>query len=390
MAAGDFGQQDYGGCSAVTPANPFQTRAFVGNRWLDGSDERDFDVLNPSTGELLARVVDCGAVEAKAALDAANAALPSWRARTASERAALLMQWHALILENKDRLARLISLEQGKMLAESEGEVAYGAEYIRWFAEEARRVYGTVIPEPVAGRRLLVVKESVGVVAVITPWNFPFAMLAREMAPALAAGCTVVARPAEDTPLTALAMADLAAQAGFPPGVLNVIASSRERVEEVTNVWMHADTVRKISFTGSTQVGKAIAARGAQTLKKLSLELGGNAPFIVFDDADIDAAVDGAIAAKFRNSGQTCVSPNRFIVQDTVYEEFATRLVERVRGLSVGDAFSEGALIGPLINERALQKVELHLHDACALGARVMIGGRRSPRCRLFRAHSPD
>lgn len=353
--------------------------ALIGSGWAWPPGRRCFPVINPHDGSVVADVVDCGAGEAQAALASAEAALPAWSALPAAQRAGLLFQWHALAQERSEELARLVTRELGKGIRDSRAEIAYGNAYIRWFAEEARRAYGTAIPSPVSGRELMVVREPVGVVAVITPWNFPYAMLARKLAPALAAGCTVVARPAEDTPLTALLLAQLALEAGIPPGVINVTPSSRERVQELTDVWMDADAVRKVSFTGSTAVGKAIAGRAASTLKRLSLELGGNAPFIVFEDADLDAAVAGAVAAKFRNSGQTCISPNRFLVHRDRYDDFLERLVQAVERLRVGDPFDDATDVGPLVNAVALAKVQRHVADAVSLGAQVRLGGRAVP-----------
>jgi succinate-semialdehyde dehydrogenase/glutarate-semialdehyde dehydrogenase len=349
--------------------------ALIANAWVAEAAGRRYTVTSPATGEVIASVADCGAPEAAAALRAATCAFPAWRDLTASQRAQFLMRWHALLLEHREALAALIVREQGKVLAESRGEVDYGASYVQWFAEEARRSYGMAIPEPVPGRRLLATREPVGVVALITPWNFPFAMLARKIAPALAAGCTVVARPAEDTPLVALAMADLAVRAGLPAGVLNVVPSSRERVQELTEVWMASEEVRKVSFTGSTAVGRKIAERATGTLKKVSLELGGNAPFIVFEDADLEAAVAGAVKAKFRNNGQTCVSPNRFLVHEAVYDEFAARLTQAVQQLVVGDPSDAGTQVGPLIHAGAVAKVGRHVQDAVTQGGQVLAGG---------------
>lgn len=338
-----------------------------------------FTVFNPYDASVVAEVVDCGAKEAQTALANACGAFDDWSTRPASERADMLMRWHALLEERSENLAKLITLELGKVIKDSRSEVAYGNGYVRWFAEEARRVYGATIPSPVRGRQLVVTREPVGVVALITPWNFPYAMLIRKISPALAAGCTVVARPAEDTPLTALFLAQLAVEAGIPPGVINITPSSRERVQELTDVWMQSDEVRKVSFTGSTPVGKNIAQRASSTLKCVSLELGGNAPFIVFADADIDAAVRGALAAKFRNSGQTCVSPNRFLVHQDCYDEFMTKLVHAVEHLKVGDPLQNDTDIGPLVNSAALAKVLRHVTDAVAGGAEVLFGGRALP-----------
>ncbi|MBR7996270.1 NAD-dependent succinate-semialdehyde dehydrogenase, partial [Burkholderia cenocepacia] len=304
-------------------------------------------------------------------------ALPAWRATPARERAAILRAWHAAIVAHTDDLAKLMSREQGKPLAEARGEVAYGASYVLWFAEEATRTYGDLIPQQQRGKRLSAVKEPIGVVAAITPWNFPLAMIARKIAPALAAGCTVVAKPAEDTPLTALALALLAQEAGVPAGVLNLITASRERGVDAAADWLADGRVRKITFTGSTPVGKLLARESAATLKKLSLELGGNAPFIVFDDAELDAAVDGLMAAKFRNGGQTCVSPNRVYVQAGVYDAFAAKLAARVAALKVAPATDPAAQIGPMINARAVDKIARHVGDAVERGARVLAGGKR-------------
>jgi succinate-semialdehyde dehydrogenase/glutarate-semialdehyde dehydrogenase len=320
-------------------------------------------------------VPDSGAQDARQAADAAYTAFEPWRALSARDRAQLLKRWHALILVNTEDLARLISREQGKPLSEARGEVAYGASYVEWFAEEAVRAYGDLIPEPTRGQKMMVVREPVGVVAAITPWNFPLAMLARKIAPALGAGCTVVAKPAEDTPLTALALVRLIEEAGFPAGVVNIITTSRAHAAETAGVWVCDSRVRKISFTGSTHVGKQLARGSADTLKKLSLELGGNAPFIVFDDADLDAAVEGLLRAKFRNGGQTCVCPNRVYVQDSIYERFARALTARVSSLRVGPASCEDSQIGPMINSRAVEKIERHVRDAVFHGATVLTGG---------------
>ena len=351
-------------------------RNFIG-RWCDAEDGRRFDVTDPATDAVFASVPDSGAADARAALEAAHAAFPAWRAVPAKQRAQIIKRWNDLILANQEDLGRLISREQGKPLAEGRGEVAYAASYVEWFAEEATRANGDVIPAPVPGRRMFALKEPVGVVAVITPWNFPAAMIARKIAPALAAGCTVVAKPAEDTPLTSLALVKLAEEAGVPAGVLNIVTASRERAAEVVDVWLDDARVRKISFTGSTPVGKHLARRSADTLKKLSLELGGNAPFIVFDDADVDAAVDGLMAGKFRNGGQTCVSPNRVFVQTGVHDSFVARLAARVAALKVGPASDESSQIGPMINVRAVDKIDRHVRDALERGARVVVGGNR-------------
>lgn len=350
---------------------------FIAGAWHAARDRSWLEVTDPATGAMIGRVPDSGAADARDAVEAASEALGDWRRTTARSRSQLLKRWHALILRSQEDLARIMSLEQGKPLAESRGEVAYGASYVEWFAEEAVRAYGDIIPETAPGRRMLVVKQPLGVVAAITPWNFPLAMLARKLAPALAAGCTVVAKPAEDTPLTALALARLAEEAGFPAGTVNVVTASREQAGSTVGAWLADSRVRKITFTGSTAVGKLLARGSADTLKKLSLELGGNAPFIVFEDADVEAAVEGLLRAKFRNGGQTCVSPNRVYVHEAVYEPFARLLAERVAALRVGPARLEQSQIGPMINARAIEKIERHVRDAVDHGAALLVGGRR-------------
>jgi succinate-semialdehyde dehydrogenase/glutarate-semialdehyde dehydrogenase len=349
----------------------------IAGAWRAAADGRRLDVTDPATDTVFASVPDATAADARAAVEAAHAAFPAWRALPAKQRASILKRWNDLLLAHQDDLGRLISREQGKPLAEGKGEVAYAASYVEWFAEESVRVNGDVIPAPVPGRRMFALKEPVGVVAAITPWNFPAAMIARKIAPALAAGCTVVCKPAEDTPLTSLALAALAEEAGVPAGVLNVVTASRERTPEVVDVWLADSRVRKISFTGSTPVGKHLARASADTLKKLSLELGGNAPFIVFDDADVDAAVEGLMAAKFRNGGQTCVSPNRVYAQAGVHDAFVEKLAARVGALKVGPATDPASRIGPMINARAVAKIERHVRDAVARGAEVRVGGRQ-------------
>ncbi|SPC16385.1 NAD-dependent succinate-semialdehyde dehydrogenase [Cupriavidus taiwanensis] len=354
-----------------------RSQNLIDGQWRDASLGMRFAVTDPATAETFASVADSDAGDASLAVDAAAAAFPAWSRRPARERAQLLKRWHALILAHEDDLARIISTEQGKPLKEARGEVQYGASYVEWFAEEATRICGDIVAEAVPGRKLLVLKEPVGVVAAITPWNFPLAMIARKIAPALAAGCTVVAKPAEDTPLTALALAGLAQQAGMPKGVVNIVTASREHTPGVVDAWLADSRVRKVTFTGSTPVGKHLARESAATLKKLSLELGGNAPFIVFDDADLDAAVDGLMASKFRNGGQTCVCPNRVYVHDTVHDAFVERLAQRVGALHVGPATEDAAQIGPMINARAVDKIARHVEDAVARGARVVTGGKR-------------
>ncbi|HVW49803.1 MAG TPA: NAD-dependent succinate-semialdehyde dehydrogenase [Trinickia sp.] len=350
---------------------------FINGKWVAAASGRRFPVTDPATGELIVEVADSGPSDARAAADAAAAALPAWRAALPKERAAVLHRWHALIVEQQDALAALISLEQGKPLAEGRGEVAYGASYVAWFADEATRIYGDLIPQQQRGKRMSALKEPIGVVAAITPWNFPLAMIARKIAPALAAGCTVVAKPAEDTPLTAMALVMLAHQAGVPDGVLNLISASRESTVDAVGEWLADGRVRKITFTGSTPVGKHLARESANSLKKASLELGGNAPFIVFEDADLDAAVTGLLAAKFRNGGQTCVSPNRVYVQRSVYARFSSLLCAKVAELHVGPASDPASQIGPMINLRAVEKIAHHVENAVANGARVLTGGKR-------------
>ena len=361
---------------ALTRTELIRSSNFIAGQWTPLTAPR-LDVTNPATGAVITSVPDSGAAEARAALDAAHAAFPTWRKVPAKQRAAIIKRWNDLVLAHQDDLGALISLEQGKPLAEGKGEVAYAASYIEWFGEEATRMNGEVIPAPVPGRRMFALKEPVGVVAAITPWNFPAAMIARKIAPALAAGCTVVCKPAEDTPLTSLALVQLAHEAGVPAGVLNIVTASRQNTPAVVDVWLDDSRVRKITFTGSTPVGKHLARRSADTLKKLSLELGGNAPFIVFDDADLDAAVDGLMAAKFRNGGQTCVCPNRVFVHRSVFDSFAAKLAARVAALKVGPASDPASQIGPMINDRAVEKIERHVNDAVAKGAKVLTGEQR-------------
>ena len=349
----------------------------IGQNWNAADDGSTFAVINPASGNQIGEVPLCGATETRRAIDAANAAWPAWRALTARRRAQILQAWNRLILDNVDDLAQIITAECGKPLAEGKGEVIYGASFIEWFAEEGKRTYGESIPSPASNTRLIVIKQPIGVCAAITPWNFPFAMITRKVAPALAAGCPVVIKPAEATPLSALALAVLAEQAGFPAGVLNVITG---KPAEIGGELCANPIVRKLSFTGSTAVGRLLMAQCAPTIKKLSLELGGNAPFIVFDDADVNAAVDGALAAKYRNTGQTCVCANRFLVQSGIYEEFAAKFADKARGLKVGDGTESGVAQGPLINAAGLSKVEAHVADALSKGARVLCGGARHER----------
>ena len=361
-----------------------RAQCHIGGRWSDADGGGLFPVHDPASGALLAQVPDCGAGETRRAIAAADAAWPAWRAQTAKERAAILRRWYELLLAHADDLAQLITAEGGKPLAEAKGEVAYGASFVEWFAEEAKRAYGESIPTTAADKRLLTIRQPVGVCAAITPWNFPLAMITRKVAPALAAGCPVVVKPAEQTPLTALALAELAVRAGLPPGVFNVVTGSAAAAVAIGGELCASPTVRHLSFTGSTEVGRLLMAQCAPTIKKLSLELGGNAPFIVFDDADVDAAVAGALAAKYRNAGQTCVCANRLLVQDGIYDEFAQKLAARAAQLKVGAGSEDGVVQGPLIDAQALAKVEAHIADALAHGARVLTGGRRHARGGTF------
>jgi len=361
----------------LTRDDLIRTHNFIAGRWCAADTGALLAVTDPADDSRITQVQDSGPGDARAAVDAAHAAFPAWRATPAKQRAQLLKRWNDLIVAHQEDLGRLISREQGKPLAEGRGEVLYAASYVEWFAEEATRAYGDVIPAPVTGRRMIALKEPVGVVAAITPWNFPAAMIARKIAPALAAGCTVVCKPAEDTPLTSLALVRLAEEAGLPPGTLNIVTASRERTPQVVDQWLADDRVRKITFTGSTPVGKHLARASADTLKKCSLELGGNAPFIVFDDADLDAAVDGLMASKFRNGGQTCVCPNRVYVQSGVHDRFVEKLAARVGALKVGPASRPESQIGPMINARAIDKIARHVDDALAKGAKAVAGGRR-------------
>jgi succinate-semialdehyde dehydrogenase/glutarate-semialdehyde dehydrogenase len=352
-----------------------KTQAFINGEWVDADDGDTLAVTNPASGEVIAEVAKCGAAETRRAIEAAEAAMVDWRQRSAKERAALLRKWFKLMMEAQEDLAQILTAEQGKPLAEARGEVAYGANYIEWFAEEAKRVYGDTIPAPSKDKRIVCIKQPVGVVACITPWNFPNAMLTRKIAPALAVGCTVVCKPANATPLSAYAFAELAVRAGIPAGVINIITGRTSEIgEELTS----NPTVRKLTFTGSTAVGKKLMAACASTVKRTSMELGGNAPFIVFDDADLDAAVAGAIICKFRNAGQTCVCANRILVQESIYDEFVEKLMAAAADLKMGDGTAEGVTIGPLINEGAANDVLAFVDDAVGKGARVVAGGQRS------------
>ncbi len=352
-----------------------KTDALINGHWVKGASR--FDVHDPATGQKLADVANLGPQDAEAAIDAANAAWPAWRNKTGKERSILLRKWFDLLMDNQEDLGRIMTAEQGKPFAEAKGEVAYGASFVEWFAEEAKRVNGETLPQFDNSRRLMVLKQPIGVCAAITPWNFPLAMITRKVAPALAAGCPVVIKPAELTPLTALAAAELAIRAGIPAGVVNIITADSDNSIAIGKVFCSSDIVRHISFTGSTEVGRILMAQSAPSIKKLALELGGNAPFIVFDDADIDSAVQGAMASKYRNAGQTCVCANRIYVQDAVYDEFVQKFSAKVKNLKVGNGFDEGVMQGPLIEDSAVEKVERHVQDAIAKGGKVMAGGNK-------------
>lgn len=358
---------------ALNDVSLLRSQAYIGGQWLDADSGKSFAVTNPADQSLIGNVPSLGEAETERAIQAAQAAQPAWAALTAKQRSALLRRWFDLMLENQEDLARLLSLEQGKPLTESRGEIAYGASFIEWFAEEAKRSYGDIIPHDRQGRRLLVLKQPIGVVAAITPWNFPNAMITRKVGPALAAGCAVVVKPASETPLSALALAVLAERAGIPAGIVNVVTGD---ARTIGGVLTRSPVIRKLSFTGSTGIGKLLMAQSADTMKKVSMELGGNAPFIVFDDADLDAAVQGVLASKFRNSGQTCVCTNRVLVQDGVHDAFAAKLAEAVNQLKVAPAQEPGAEQGPLINAKAVVKVEEHIADALGKGARLLTGGK--------------
>ncbi|MGH7021917.1 MAG: NAD-dependent succinate-semialdehyde dehydrogenase [Brevundimonas sp.] len=356
------------------PARLLRHQAYIDGRWIDADDGATFEVTDPATGQVLATAPNMGAVEARRAVAAAEAAMKPWAAKTAGERARILRRWFDLMIGEQEALGRLLTREQGKSLTEAKGEIAYAASFIEWFAEEGKRTYGEVIPTHDAGKRLIAIRQPVGVVGAITPWNFPAAMITRKVGPALAAGCAVVLKPASQTPLSALALAVLAEEAGLPPGLFNVVTGSASAIGgELTS----NETVRKISFTGSTEIGRLLMKQSAETIKKMSLELGGNAPFLVFDDADIDAAVAGAVASKFRNSGQTCVCTNRFYVQSSVHDAFVAKLAKATAALKVGNGLEDGVQIGPLIDTKAVRKVEEHVADAVAKGATVVTGGER-------------
>ncbi|MFJ5436303.1 NAD-dependent succinate-semialdehyde dehydrogenase [Pectobacterium brasiliense] len=350
----------------------FKTGYFAAGKWQQSG--ATFEVVNPATGESIASVAKAGKKETQAAIDAAYAAFPAWKRKTAKERSEILYRWYELILENKRYLAELMTAEQGKPVEEAEGEVVYAANFIQWFAEQGKRANGEIIPPAKPGSKIYATREPVGVVVAITPWNFPLAMLTRKLGPALAAGCTGVIKPANNTPLSAFALLVLAQQAGVPDGVLNGVAGDTQAISDTV---MASDKVRKISFTGSTEVGKTLVRNAAETMKKVSMELGGNAPYIVFDDADIQAAVKGAIANRFRNAGQVCVSANRFYIQDGVYDEFVSLLAEEVKKLKVGNGMDDGVVLGPLIDDAAVEKVEKHVNDAVEKGGKAVVGGKR-------------
>jgi succinate-semialdehyde dehydrogenase/glutarate-semialdehyde dehydrogenase len=356
-------------------------QCYIDGQWVDADGGKTLAVTNPATGEVLGSVPNMGAAETRRAIEAANAAWPAWRARLAKERSAILRKWADLMIANQEDLAIIMTAEQGKPLTESRGEIVYAASFIEWFAEEARRVYGDTIPGHQPDKRIVVIKQPVGVCAAITPWNFPAAMITRKVGPALAVGCTMISKPASATPFSALALAELAERAGVPKGVFSVLTGASAAIggEMTSN-----PLVRKVTFTGSTETGKLLIAQAAKTVKKVSMELGGNAPFIVFDDADLDAAADGAIASKYRNAGQTCVCANRILVQDRVYDAFAGKLAERVAKFKIGNGMEPGVVIGPLIDEAAVKKVEEHVSDALAKGAKVALGGRRHALGGLF------
>jgi succinate-semialdehyde dehydrogenase/glutarate-semialdehyde dehydrogenase len=365
----------------LTDPSLLQQQCYLNGEWIAADNNAVITVVNPATGKAIATVPNMGAAETRRAIAAANTALPAWRSKTAKERAAILRRWHDLMMANQKDLALILTAEQGKPLKEAMDEIAYGASFIEWFAEEGKRIYGDTIPGHQSDKRLVVLKEPIGVCAAITPWNFPNAMITRKVGPALAAGCTMVLKPAEQTPLSALALAELAARAGLPKGVFNIVTGDAPKIGgELTG----SSTVRKLTFTGSTPIGKLLMQQCANTVKKTSMELGGNAPFIVFNDADLDAAADGALIAKYRNNGQTCVCANRILVQDEVYDAFAEKLAQRVKALKIGNGMEDGITTGPLIDEGAVAKVEEHIQDAVAKGAQVVAGGKRHALGGLF------
>ncbi|WP_151962539.1 NAD-dependent succinate-semialdehyde dehydrogenase [Acinetobacter oleivorans] len=359
----------------------FRQQAFVAGKWCDADHQQTSEILNPATLEVIGTVPNMGKAEAERAIEAGKGAWPLWKNKTAKDRSIILKKWFDLIISNADDLAFILTSEQGKPLAEAKGEILYAASFIEWFAEEAKRVYGDIIPSPYPDARIVVNKQPIGVVAAITPWNFPAAMITRKVAPALAAGCPCIVKPAPETPFTALALVDLAVQAGVPPEIFSVITGDAVHIGDAI---FESDVVRKFTFTGSTPVGKMLLERSAKTLKKVSLELGGNAPFIVFDDADLDAAIEGALIAKFRNAGQTCVCVNRFLVQAGIYEKFIAALSQKIQNFNIGNGLEEGHDIGPLINANAVKKVEAHIQDALDKNGRLVIGGKKHTAGELF------
>lgn len=359
----------------------FRQQAFVAGKWCDADHQQTSEILNPATLEIIGTVPNMGKAEAKRAIEAAKEAWPLWKNKTAKDRSIILKKWFDLIISNADELAFILTSEQGKPLAEAKGEILYAASFIEWFAEEAKRVYGDIIPSPYPDARIVVNKQPIGVVAAITPWNFPAAMITRKVAPALAAGCPCIVKPAPETPFTALALVDLAVQAGVPAEIFSVITGDAVHIGDAI---FESDVVRKFTFTGSTPVGKMLLERSAKTLKKVSLELGGNAPFIVFDDADLDAAIEGALIAKFRNAGQTCVCVNRFLVQAGIYEKFIAALSQKIQNFNIGNGLEAGHDIGPLINANAVKKVEAHIQDALDKNGRLVIGGKGILRVNYF------
>jgi succinate-semialdehyde dehydrogenase / glutarate-semialdehyde dehydrogenase len=359
--------------AALNDPSLLKTHGLINGEWITSKSR--FDVTDPATGLKLVDVADLGVAETQAAIDAANRALPAWRGKTAKERSTILMKWFHLIVQHADDLARIMTAEQGKPLAEAKGEVVYGASFIEWFAEEGKRVYGETIPTTDNNKRYIVIKQAMGVCAAITPWNFPIAMITRKVGPALAAGCPVIIKPAGQTPLSALAVAELGQRAGLPPGVLNVITAKKS--SEIGKLLCESEVIRHLSFTGSTEVGRILSQQCAPTIKKLSLELGGNAPFIVFDDADLDSAAEGALASKYRNAGQTCVCANRLYVQDSVYDAFVAKLTAKVKAIKVGNGFEAGINQGPMIDDNAVAKIESHVADAIAKGATLVTGGKK-------------
>ncbi|MDO7411853.1 NAD-dependent succinate-semialdehyde dehydrogenase [Acinetobacter baumannii] len=359
----------------------FRQQAFVAGKWCDADHQQTSEILNPATLEIIGTVPNMGKAEAERAIEAAKEAWPLWKNKTAKDRSIILKKWFDLIISNADELAFILTSEQGKPLAEAKGEILYAASFIEWFAEEAKRVYGDIIPSPYPDARIVVNKQPIGVVAAITPWNFPAAMITRKVAPALAAGCPCIVKPAPETPFTALALVDLAVQAGVPAEIFSVITGDAAHIGDAI---FESDIVRKFTFTGSTPVGKMLLERSAKTLKKVSLELGGNAPFIVFDDADLDAAIEGALIAKFRNAGQTCVCVNRFLVQAGIYEKFIAALSQKIQNFNIGNGLEAGHDIGPLINASAVKKVEAHIQDALDKNGRLVIGGKRHTAGELF------